>query len=53
MNILIQLLIKRYDPEFQYLAYLLYDLLSNEKRYFLRFLQSQSLFLRLNFCNTF
>jgi len=29
-TILIQLLIKRKDPEFQYLAYLLYDLLSNE-----------------------
>ena len=28
--ILIQLLIKANDPEFQYLAYLLYDLLSNE-----------------------
>ena len=28
--ILIQLLIKSNDPEFQYLAYLLYDLLSNE-----------------------
>jgi ATP-dependent Lon protease len=27
---LIQLLIKNYDPEFQYLAYLLYDLLSND-----------------------
>ena len=29
-TILIQLLIKKKDPEFQYLAYLLYDLLSNE-----------------------
>ena len=29
-NVLIQLLMKYSDPEFQYLAYLLYDLLSNE-----------------------
>ena len=29
-NILIQLLIKYDNPEYQYLAYLLYDLLSNE-----------------------
>ena len=29
--ILIQLLIKSYEPDFQYLAYLLYDLLSNDQ----------------------
>jgi endopeptidase La len=29
-TILIQLLIKSYEPDFQYLAYLLYDLLSND-----------------------
>ena len=29
-NILMQLLLKNNDPEFQYLSYLLYDLLSNE-----------------------
>ena len=30
---LIQLLMKDNDPEFQYLAYLLYDLLSNETKW--------------------
>ena len=30
-NTLIQLLIKSYEPDFQYLAYLLYDLLSNDQ----------------------